>query len=324
MSFAAPVCLLGAAARAAGAAAPTRASRRRAQPLRGALHRPCRRSRSPPARSPAWRRHLPAALRARRARRARAGAGQAAEDGRGAGRARVGHARDRPLGLDVGRPTSSPTAWPPRSAPRSTFLDQLPDERARRRRRLLRRARRGAARRRADHDDARRDRRRARSPTARTATGDALEVAHRRAQERQAERQAPAGGDRPALRRQDDDRPRPGRGRAQRAGQLKIPIYTVALGTARRDVPNPDPFGRRCSVAARPRDAAPDRRRSPAARRSRPRTPTRSTSIYKTLGSQLGTKTAEARDHARASRSAGSCCCSAPAVASLRWAGRLP
>jgi Ca-activated chloride channel family protein len=52
---------------------------------------------------------------------------------------------------------------------------------------------------------------------------------------------------------------------ARTAGQLKIPIYTVALGTRDATVPNPNPFGTPLLVAPASR----------AARPSRPRTPTR-------------------------------------------------
>ena len=125
-----------------------------------------------------------------------------------------------------------------------------------------------------DHDDARAHRRRGRSPTAPPPPATRSQVALDTLRARQAGRQAPAGGDRAAVRRQDHDRARSGRRRAHARRAAKIPIYTVALGTRDATVPNPD----RSAAAARPArpgDAAPDRRRPPAARPSRPRTPTR-------------------------------------------------
>ena len=199
MSFATPVWLLGLAARAAGAAglpgaaAGAAAATRCASPPSPAL-------RAAAAAVPAWRRHLPAAL----ALAALAALVLALAKPQKTVAVPVERASIM-LVTDHSRSMSATDVEPDRlsAAQRAarTFLDQLPDQ-----------VRVGAVAfsdtpdavqaPSADHDDARRivD---GQVADGATATGDALEVAHRRAQERQAERQAPAVGDRPALRRQD-------------------------------------------------------------------------------------------------------------------------
>ena len=77
---------------------------------------------------------------------------------------------------------------------------------------------------------------------------------------------------------------------ARTAGQLKIPIYTVALGTRDATVPNPNPFGTPLLVAPDPETL----RQIAQVSGGKAFTAEDSDSlksIYKTLGSQLGTKT---------------------------------
>ena len=69
-----------------------------------------------------------------------------------------------------------------------------------------------------------------------TATGDALQTALGNATLIDSQEAPSAGRDRAAVRRQDDRRQRPDRGGA-RGARLKIPIYTVALGTPDGVVP---------------------------------------------------------------------------------------
>jgi Ca-activated chloride channel family protein len=109
---------------------------------------------------------------------------------------------------------------------------------------------------------------------------------------------------------------------AQAAARLKVPIFTVALGTQDAVVPNPDPFGA-------PLPATPD----PATLRQISRiTHARSFaasdadqlgSIYKSLGSQLGSKT-ERRELTVEFGLAGLLLLLAAAGTSLRFSGRLP
>jgi Ca-activated chloride channel homolog len=109
---------------------------------------------------------------------------------------------------------------------------------------------------------------------------------------------------------------------AQAAARLKVPIFTVALGTEDAVVPNPDPFGA-------PLPATPD----PATLRQISRiTRARSfaasdagelRSIYKSLGSQLGSKT-EKRELTVGFGLAGLALLLAAAGTSLRFGGRLP
>jgi Ca-activated chloride channel family protein len=76
---------------------------------------------------------------------------------------------------------------------------------------------------------------------------------------------------------------------ARTAGQLKIPIYTVALGTRDATVPNPNPFGTPLLVAPDPETL----RQIAQVSGGKAFTAEDSDSlksIYKTLGSQLGTK----------------------------------
>jgi Ca-activated chloride channel homolog len=109
---------------------------------------------------------------------------------------------------------------------------------------------------------------------------------------------------------------------ARTAGQLKIPIYTVALGTRDATVPNPNPFGTPLLVAPDPETL----RQIAQVSGGRAFTAEDSDSlksIYKTLGSQLGTK--KQRKQITASFAIGGLVLLLGAgMTSLRWAGRLP
>ena len=109
---------------------------------------------------------------------------------------------------------------------------------------------------------------------------------------------------------------------AQEAARLKVPIYTVALGTEDATVPNPDPF-------QPPLPAPPDpetlRRisRITHAQSFAAGDADRLGSIYKSLGSQLGSKT-ERREMTVGFGLAGLVLLLGAAGASLRFGGRLP
>ena len=109
---------------------------------------------------------------------------------------------------------------------------------------------------------------------------------------------------------------------ARTAGQLKIPIYTVALGTRDATVPNPNPFGTPLLVAPDPQTL----RQIAEVSGGKAFTAEDSESlksIYKTLGSQLGTK--KQKKQVTASFAIGGLILLLGAgVSSLRWAGRLP
>jgi Ca-activated chloride channel family protein len=109
---------------------------------------------------------------------------------------------------------------------------------------------------------------------------------------------------------------------ARTAGQLKIPIYTVALGTRDATVPNPNPFGTPLLVAPDPETL----RQIAEVSGGKAFTAEDSDSlksIYKTLGSQLGTKTQKKQITATFAIG-GLVLLLGAAVSSLRWAGRLP
>jgi Ca-activated chloride channel homolog len=109
---------------------------------------------------------------------------------------------------------------------------------------------------------------------------------------------------------------------ARTAGQLKIPIYTVALGTRDATVPNPNPFGTPLLVAPDPatlREIA----RVSGGKAFTAEDSDSLKSIYKTLGSQLGTK--KQKKQITASFAIGGLVLLLGAAASsLRFAGRLP
>jgi Ca-activated chloride channel family protein len=109
---------------------------------------------------------------------------------------------------------------------------------------------------------------------------------------------------------------------ARVAGQLKIRVYTVALGTRDATVPNPNPFGSPLSVAPDPETL---RRISQASggRAFTAEDDSQLSSIYKTLGSQLGTR--KVQKQVTASFAIGGLVLLlGAAAASMRWAGRLP
>ena len=109
---------------------------------------------------------------------------------------------------------------------------------------------------------------------------------------------------------------------ARMAGQLKIRIYTVALGTRDATVPNPNPFGTPLSVAPDPETL---RRiaQSSGGRAFTAEDDEQLSSIYKTLGSQLGTK--KQKKEATATFAIGGLVLLlGAAAASMRWSGRLP
>jgi Ca-activated chloride channel family protein len=109
---------------------------------------------------------------------------------------------------------------------------------------------------------------------------------------------------------------------ARTAQQAHIPIYTVALGTQDATVPNPDPFGP-------PLPAAPDPatlRRISAITRAQAFTAQdtgRLSSIYKRLGSQLGSRT-ERHQITAAFVIGGLVLLLGAGATSVRWTGRLP
>jgi Ca-activated chloride channel family protein len=109
---------------------------------------------------------------------------------------------------------------------------------------------------------------------------------------------------------------------AQQAARLKVPIFTVALGTEDAVVPNPQPFGP-------PLPATPDPEtlrqisRITHARSFAASDADRLGSIYKSLGSSLGSKT-EKREFTVGFGVAGLVLLLGAAGTSLRFGGRLP
>lgn len=109
---------------------------------------------------------------------------------------------------------------------------------------------------------------------------------------------------------------------ARKAGREKIPIYTVALGSANATVPNPDPFGP-------PLDASPDYQlMSTIADVSRGKTfnaqsSSQLSSIYQQLGSKLGS-TIRHREITASFAIGGLLLLLLGAGTSARWSGRLP
>jgi Ca-activated chloride channel family protein len=109
---------------------------------------------------------------------------------------------------------------------------------------------------------------------------------------------------------------------ARAAGKDKIPIETVALGTANATVPNPDPF-------QPPLDASPDYRlmqtiaNVSGGKTFNAQSADQLSSIYKQLGSQLGSVT---RQHEITAMFAigGMVLLLLAAAGSARWSGRLP
>jgi Ca-activated chloride channel family protein len=109
---------------------------------------------------------------------------------------------------------------------------------------------------------------------------------------------------------------------ARQAGADKIPIYTVALGTPGATLPNPDPF-------APPADVSPDPQLlAQISQVSGGRTFTAQdadhlSTIYKSLGSQLGSRSAQ-HDVTASFAIGGLVLLLGAGVVSLGWAGALP
>jgi len=109
---------------------------------------------------------------------------------------------------------------------------------------------------------------------------------------------------------------------ARTAGQLKIPIYTVALGTRDATVPNPNPFGTPLVVAPDP-ETLREISKVSGGRAFTAEDSDSLSSIYKQLGSQLGTKK-QLKEVTSSFAIGGLLLLLGAGVASLRWAGRLP
>lgn len=156
-----------------------------------------------------------------------------------------------------------------------------------------------------------------------TATGDALQVALETLQREPKS----ADGKRPpsAIVLLSDGATTVGRDPvdvAREAKQLKVPIYTIALGTRDATVPNPG-FGP--PLIAVPPDPATMKAIADASggRSFSAEDDRRLSSIYKQLGSQLGTRT-EHREITAAFALGGLALVLAAALSSVRRAGRLP
>jgi Ca-activated chloride channel family protein len=109
---------------------------------------------------------------------------------------------------------------------------------------------------------------------------------------------------------------------SQEAKKDRIPIYTVALGTAGGVLPNPDPF-------AQPQPVPPDPQlmqeiaRLSGGTAFNARSADELSSIYKKLGSQLSTVTRR-KEITAWFAAAGVVLLMGAAVSSVRWSGRLP
>jgi Ca-activated chloride channel homolog len=109
---------------------------------------------------------------------------------------------------------------------------------------------------------------------------------------------------------------------ARTAGQLKIPIYTVALGTRDATVPNPNPFGTPLVVGPDPETLRQISQVS-GGKAYTAEDSDRLNSIYKSLGSQLGTRK-KLKEVTSSFAIGGIMLLLGAGIASLRWAGRLP
>lgn len=109
---------------------------------------------------------------------------------------------------------------------------------------------------------------------------------------------------------------------AQRAAHSNISIYTVALGTSAGSLPNPDPFGPPVAVPPDPQLMQQIARTSHG-RSFSAQDADGLISIYKGLGTQLGSKSQQA-DITVAFAAAALALLLVAGVGSLRWSGRLP
>jgi Ca-activated chloride channel family protein len=154
-----------------------------------------------------------------------------------------------------------------------------------------------------------------------TATGDALQVAlDTLRSDRQHGRRPPA-----AIVLLSDGKTTSGRDPApvaRTAGRLKIPVYTVALGTRGATIPSPVPFGQPQSVAPDPETLRQIAQLS-GGRAFTAEDQAELNSIYRTLGSQLGARR-ERREITAAFALGGLVLLLGAAASSLRWSGRLP
>jgi Ca-activated chloride channel family protein len=111
-------------------------------------------------------------------------------------------------------------------------------------------------------------------------------------------------------------------GVAREAGRLKIPIYTVSLGTSNALIPNPGGFGPPVEVPPDP-ETLRQIARSSGGRAFTAEDSGELSSIYKSLGSQLGTK-GQKREITAAFALGGLALLIAAGAASVRISGRLP
>jgi Ca-activated chloride channel family protein len=109
---------------------------------------------------------------------------------------------------------------------------------------------------------------------------------------------------------------------ARAAGQLKIPINTVALGSRDATVPNPNPFGTPLVVGPDP-ETLREISRVSGGKAYTAEDSDRLNSIYKSLGSQLGTRK-KLKEVTSSFAIGGLVLLLGAGLASLRWAGRLP
>ncbi|HEY7620057.1 MAG TPA: VWA domain-containing protein [Solirubrobacteraceae bacterium] len=109
---------------------------------------------------------------------------------------------------------------------------------------------------------------------------------------------------------------------ARAAGQLKIPVYTVALGSRDATVPNPNPFGTPLVVGPDPATLREISRVS-GGKAYTAEDSDRLNSIYKSLGSQLGTRK-KLKEVTSTFAIGGLILLLGAGLSSLRWAGRLP
>jgi Ca-activated chloride channel family protein len=111
-------------------------------------------------------------------------------------------------------------------------------------------------------------------------------------------------------------------GVAREAAKLHIPIYTVSLGTETALIPNPGGFGPPVPV---PPDPATMRQiaRASGGRAFTAEDDSQLSSIYKTLGSQLGTKS-QKKQITASFAIAGIAMLIAAGATSARISGRLP